>query len=66
VNHADGEYVVNSSTKSLEWKIPVMDASNASGTFEFSIPGDNEGVLFPVLVSFTSQKSYIDIQVFRF
>jgi hypothetical protein len=63
VNHVDGEYLVNPGTKSLEWKIPLMDASNSSGTLEFSIPGDNDSVLFPVLVSFTSSKPYIEIKV---
>ncbi|KAI3659637.1 hypothetical protein MP638_004372 [Amoeboaphelidium occidentale] len=63
VNHVDGEYTVNPGTKSLEWKIPLMDASNSSGTLEFSIPGDNDSVLFPVLVSFTSSKPYIEIKV---
>ena len=44
------------------WNLPVIDASNKTGSLEFSIAGHPDD-FFPVNVNFMSKKSYCDLQV---
>ena len=44
------------------FQLPVIDASNKTGSMEFAC-GGNADDFFPVRVSFYSKKSYSDIQV---
>ena len=46
----------------LVWSLPVIDASNKSGSLEFSIGGHPDD-FFPVNVNFVSKKSYCDLQI---
>ena len=68
VDSVDGEYAFNPSSRSLDWKIPMIDprsSSTTSGTLEFSLSGsggDGEH-LFPVKVAFTSQHSFCGVSV---
>ena len=62
VSQCDGDYNYDSRRNLLEWTMPVIDESNATGTVEFSIAG-NEDDFFPVSVSFVSKKSFFDISV---
>ena len=64
VNDCDGEYHHDSRKNILEWTLPVIDATNKSGSMEFSIAGHPDD-FFPVTVSFISKKPYCDIQVRR-
>ena len=43
-------------------QLPVIDASNKTGSMEFAC-GGNADDFFPVRVSFYSKKSYSEIQV---
>jgi len=47
----------------LEWRLPLVDASNKTGTLEFTSNGGTADDVFPVTVSFTSPKTYCDISV---
>ena len=62
VNHVDGDYVLNSAHKSLDWIVPLINSANANGTFEFTVPGDNVDALFPVSISFVTDKSFIGLE----
>ncbi|KAL0972894.1 hypothetical protein UPYG_G00196150 [Umbra pygmaea] len=62
VGDVDGEYKHDSRRNILEWCLPVIDASNKSGSLEFSIAGQPND-FFPIHVSFVSKRSYCDIQV---
>eukprot|EP00058_Branchiostoma_floridae_P025174 XP_002610664.1 hypothetical protein BRAFLDRAFT_260557 [Branchiostoma floridae] len=62
VGDLDGEYHVDSRRGMLEWRLPVIDASNKSGSLEFSCHGHSDD-FFPVSVSFVSTKSYCDVMV---
>ena len=57
----DGEYTFNKQN-GLQWRLPVIDAANKSGSMEFSCGGIPDD-FFPVHVSFFSKKSYSQIQV---
>ncbi len=47
----------------LEWSIPVIDGSNTEGALEFSIRSKDANDFFPVLVNFSSPRSYAGISV---
>ena len=62
VGELDGEHHYDSRKHVLEWRLPVIDASNKNGSLEFSIAG-MAGDFFPIKVSFLSTKSYCNIEV---
>ncbi|CAG8516169.1 18829_t:CDS:2, partial [Racocetra fulgida] len=41
VGDVDGHYEVNRQTRTLEWQLPIIDASNKQGSLEFNIAGDD-------------------------
>jgi hypothetical protein len=62
VNECDGEYTHDPRKNILLWTLPIIDASNKSGSLEFSAtasPGD----FFPLQINFVSKKSYADLTV---
>ncbi|KAI8324697.1 clathrin adaptor, mu subunit [Martensiomyces pterosporus] len=63
VGDVDGVYEVNRSRGTLDWQIPTIDASNKDGSLDFSVPGDDAGAFFPVVVSFVCSKSYFDVDI---
>ncbi|KAJ2829567.1 coatomer subunit delta [Coemansia erecta] len=63
VSDVDGVYEVDRAHSVLVWQIPTIDASNPSGSLDFSVPGQDAGQFFPVVVSFGCQKPYFDIEV---
>ncbi|XP_041373847.1 coatomer subunit delta-like [Gigantopelta aegis] len=62
VGECDGDYSYDTRNRLLQWNLPVIDASNKSGSMEFSINGHPDD-FFPVNVSFVSKKPYCDIQI---
>ena len=62
VGEVDGEYNYDSKKHVLQWRLPVIDASNKSGSMEFSIPAIPDD-FFPIRVSFISTKLYCHIEV---
>jgi len=62
VNECDGDYRHDSRKNILEWRLPVIDASNKTGVMEFSVGGHADD-FFPVVVSFVSKKPYCDFEV---
>ena len=61
VAECDGDYTYEK-RGALLWQLPVIDASNKTGSMEFSC-GGNADDFFPVHVSFYSKKSYSEIRV---
>ncbi|KAJ2852545.1 coatomer subunit delta [Coemansia brasiliensis] len=61
ISDIDGTY--NWTFNKLEWQIPAIDVSNRSGSLDFSVPGDDPGAFFPVMVSFTCKQTLFDIEV---
>ena len=57
-----GEYKFDSKKHILEWRLPVIDASNSNGSMEFNIAG-MESDFFPIRVEFISTKTYSHIEV---
>jgi hypothetical protein len=66
VDSVDGEFQVNTHTKTLDWRIPSIDKSSSSGTLEFSINGDDVNGLFPVQIHFSSAKPFSKVKVLLF
>ncbi|XP_059173224.1 coatomer subunit delta-like [Physella acuta] len=62
VNECDGDHQYDSHKKTLYWRLPFIDASNKTGSMEFTIKGHPED-FFPISVSFVSKRSYCDIIV---
>ncbi|KAH9514885.1 Coatomer subunit delta [Bulinus truncatus] len=60
VNECDGEHHYDK--KALHWQLPFIDASNKTGSMEFTIKGHPDD-FFPITVSFISKRSYCDIIV---
>ncbi|KAJ2682281.1 coatomer subunit delta, partial [Coemansia sp. RSA 1285] len=63
VSDVDGVYNVDRAHSVLQWQIPTIDSSNKDGSLDFSIPGNDAGVFFPVHVSFACKKPYYGISV---
>lgn len=59
----DGDYHHDSRKNLLLWNLPIIDASNKTGSMEFSVPASIPGDFFPVQVSFTSKIPYADMRV---
>ena len=63
VEQVDGAWEIDQRRGALLWKIMTVDKSNASGSLEFSVPGENENAFFPVTVSFVSATPYCDVKI---
>lgn len=61
VSSFDASYEV--SGDSLEWSIGAVDETNASGAFEFEAQAEDEAEFFPMNVSFSKNKPFIDVDV---
>jgi coatomer subunit delta len=61
VSSFDAIYEV--SGDSLEWKIGPVDPENSSGSFEFEAQTDDESEFFPMKVTFTKSKPFVDVDV---
>lgn len=54
----------NAKARSLTWSVPVLDASNASATLDFTVPGTVEqAAFFPIRVSFASPSLLCPLRV---
>jgi len=63
VGDIDGHHEFNRQTKTLDWLLPIIDASSKQGSLEFEIAGDDVDVFFPVSVAFVSEKLYCNVEV---
>ena len=62
VAECEGEYTHDTRKGALLWQHPVIDATNKSGSMEFSVSGSPDD-FFPVTLSFTSTKPYSGIGI---
>jgi len=62
IGEMDGDYHFDARKSVLEWKMPVIDSSNPSGSMEFTISGVPDD-FFPVNVSFYSTKTICDFDI---
>jgi len=63
VGDVDGMYEIDKQHRLIEWQIPIIDASNKSGSMEFSMEGEDVGAFFPIRVTFVSNRSYFNLEV---
>lgn len=61
VSSFDAVYEV--SGDSIDWNIGTVDEENASGSFEFEAQASDDSEFFPMPVSFTKTRPYVDIDV---
>lgn len=59
----DGQYKHDPRAGLLCWHFDTLDASNATGSMEFSIPGSDPDAFFPIQVAFRSDTLLCPIQV---
>ena len=62
VSECEGEYTHDTRRGALLWQHPLIDASNASGSMEFTVGGAPDD-FFPVTLSFNSSKTFGGIGV---
>lgn len=60
IGEVDGDYNYDAKKATLEWKLPVINASNPSGSMEFTMSAIADD-FFPINVSFYSTKTICDI-----
>jgi len=59
----DGDHKHNGREGIMMWHLDMIDESNASGTLEFTIPGDDADSFFPLNIGFYSPKLFVDLKV---
>lgn len=62
VNECEGDYSYDGRKGLLQWELPVIDASNRSGSMEFSAQGKPND-FYPVTVNFHAKTLYSDMSV---
>lgn len=62
IGELDGEHSYDPKKHTLEWRLPVIDSSNKTGSMEFTVAGLASD-FFPIRVSFASTKPYCNIEV---
>ncbi|CAG0914065.1 unnamed protein product [Notodromas monacha] len=63
VSSCDGDYESDPRKGRLVWSLAVIDAAARSGSLEFSTNAGTPEDFFPVSVSFSAKKSYMDLKV---
>ena len=63
IESCDGDYKHDSMAGMMCWHFDQIDASNASGSLEFSIAGNNPDAFFPVQIMFKSEKLLCPIEI---
>ncbi|RNA09231.1 coatomer subunit delta [Brachionus plicatilis] len=61
VKNCDGDFQHEKYKNCIIWRIPMIDQSNSTGSFEFTVNG-HANEFFPINVNFVSPKPYCDIQ----
>mmetsp|Transcript_102089 Transcript_102089/g.295379 ORF Transcript_102089/g.295379 Transcript_102089/m.295379 type:complete len:543 (-) Transcript_102089:81-1709(-) len=63
IGEIDGQYNHDPRQGAMIWHFDVLDASTNSGSLEFSIPGNNPDVFFPIQVQFRSETLLCPIEI---
>jgi coatomer subunit delta len=63
IESCDGDYKHDSMAGMMCWHFDQVDASNSSGSLEFSIAGNNADAFFPVQIIFKSEKLLCPIEI---
>jgi coatomer subunit delta len=63
IANIDGTYKHSPSAGEVMWQIPLIDASNASGSFEFTVTQKQADAFFPISVNFSSSQLLCDLDV---
>ncbi|CAL8068027.1 unnamed protein product [Calicophoron daubneyi] len=66
IGNCDGEYELNPRKTHLDWRLPLIDSGNPSGSIEFTISTERDtksDQFFPLVLNFSSDKSFCGIRV---
>jgi coatomer subunit delta len=63
VTKVEGHYDWEAKVRNLVWKLPIIDSSSKSGSLEFSVPSADPKGFFPLVVHFTSTKTFCDVSI---
>ncbi|KAI9197456.1 uncharacterized protein BJ171DRAFT_519581 [Polychytrium aggregatum] len=56
IGDLEGHYNINRAAHTLEWQLPLVDRSNASGVLEFSVQSEDVDGFYPIKVNFFSPR----------
>lgn len=59
----DGTHRHSASAQEMIWELDLIDASNSSGSLEFTIAQKNADAFFPITVQFESQSLFCQLEV---
>ena len=62
ITDSDGDYSVDSKKRILDWKLPLIDSKNKTGSMEFNIPGVPDD-FFPISIQFQSDKPFMQFSI---
>jgi len=63
VGDVDGTYEFDIKNHILRWNLDLIDASNSSGSMEFTLSHASPDSLFPIDITFNSSQTFCNIQV---
>jgi coatomer subunit delta len=63
IANIDGTYKHSPSAAEVVWQIPMIDSSNASGSFEFTVAQRQADAFFPITVNFSSSQLLCELDV---
>ncbi|KAJ3201835.1 Coatomer subunit delta, partial [Clydaea vesicula] len=63
IGDVEGDYFIDKQKRQIDWQLPLIDNSNASGVLEFTVNSDDTNAFFPVNVIFNSVKTFCDVKV---
>mmetsp|Transcript_20821 Transcript_20821/g.29932 ORF Transcript_20821/g.29932 Transcript_20821/m.29932 type:complete len:519 (-) Transcript_20821:146-1702(-) len=59
----DGSYKHSASNHEVVWQLPLIDSSNSTGSFEFTIKQNSTDAFFPINVNFSSPQLFCAVDV---
>lgn len=63
IGSISGEYYFDRSSRCLQWSVPVVDVDHPSGSLEFTVAASDANDLFPIHLSFVTNKSLCGVTV---
>ncbi|KAL2917363.1 coatomer subunit delta [Polyrhizophydium stewartii] len=62
VGDIEGHYKIDRQKRAIQWSLPLIDASNASGMLEFNVQSEDVDGFYPIQIQFSSSRLLNPIQ----
>ncbi|KAJ1561893.1 Coatomer subunit delta, partial [Nowakowskiella sp. JEL0078] len=63
VNDVEGHYQIDRQRRTIEWQLPIIDATNKEGLLEFSVASEDIGGFYPITAMFSSGSLYLNVEI---